>query len=50
MEDKILIVASDYYKEVSDNLIHGSTKYLSENNLEYKIIYAPGCFEIPFLI
>ena len=50
MSNKILIVVSNYYKEISNNLIEGATKYLSENNSEYKIIYAPGCFEIPFLI
>ena len=50
MNIKILIVSSNYYKEVSDNLIEGSTNYLKENNIEYEIIYSPGCFEIPFLI
>ena len=50
MKDKILIVVSNYYKEVSDNLISGSIKHLSENNYEYEIISAPGCFEIPYII
>ena len=50
MDKKILIVASSYYNEVTNNLIEGATKYLNENNFEYKIILAPGCFEIPFLI
>jgi 6,7-dimethyl-8-ribityllumazine synthase len=50
MNNKILIVTSSYYKDVADNLIEGSTKYLIENNFEYDVIYAPGCFEIPFLI
>jgi len=50
MNIKILIVSSNYYKEVSDNLIEGSTNYLKENNIEYEIVYSPGCFEIPFLI
>ena len=50
MNKKILIVVSNYYKKISDNLIKGSTKYLKENNFEYEIIYAPGCFEIPFII
>ena len=50
MKNKILIVVSNYYKEISDNLIAGSTKFLQENNYEYDLIYAPGCFEIPFLI
>ena len=50
MNSKILIVASTYYKQVTDNLVKGSTKYLEENNFEYEVIFAPGCFEIPFLI
>ena len=50
MNKKVLIVSSDYYKQVSKNLELGSTKTLSENNFDYNIIYAPGCFEIPFLI
>ena len=50
MKDKILIVASNYYNEISDNLITGSTEYLSEKKIKYEIIYAPGCFEIPILI
>ena len=50
MKKKILIVASNYYEEISDNLIEGSIQYLKENHYEYEIIYSPGCFEIPFLI
>jgi len=50
---KILIVASDYYKEISNNLIDGVTSYLNEFHfdwIDYEIIYTPGSFEIPFLI
>ena len=50
MKDKILIVASNYYKEISDNLICGSKQHLIENNFQYETIYAPGCFEVPILI
>ena len=50
MNNKILIVTSNYYKEIQDNLILGCTNYLKDKNYEYEIIYAPGCFEIPFLI
>ena len=50
MNDKILIVASNYYKNIIDNLILGSTNFLKENNYDFEIINAPGCFEIPFLI
>ena len=50
MSKKVLIVSSDYYKNVSKNLELGSTITLSENNFDFNIINAPGCFEIPFLI
>jgi 6,7-dimethyl-8-ribityllumazine synthase len=50
MNDKILIVASNYYKDVIDNLIAGSSNFLKEDNYDFDIIDAPGCFEIPFLI
>tara|TARA_B110000438_G_C15336601_1_gene446083 strand:- start:40 stop:450 length:411 start_codon:yes stop_codon:yes gene_type:complete len=50
MNKKILLVASNYYQEVLDNLLKGSTKCLIDNNYDFETIYAPGCFEIPFLI
>ena len=50
MQNQILIVASNYYNDIIDNLITGSTNYLIEKNYDYKIIYVPGCFEIPFVI
>ena len=50
MKNKVLIVSSKYYDEVSSNLIKGATEELKINNLEFEVLYAPGCFEIPFLI
>ena len=50
MNNKILIVVSNYYDDVSNNLLLGSSDFLKENKIEYDIIYSPGCFEIPFLI
>ena len=50
MNKKILIISSNYYRDISNNLELGSTKVLEENNLKYDIINAPGCFEIPYLI
>jgi len=50
MDNKILIVASDYYKNISENLVNGSKQLLKKKNYEYDIVFAPGCFEIPFLI
>ena len=50
MKNKVLIVCSNYYDEVSSNLIKGATEELKMNNIDYEILYAPGCFELPFLI
>tara|TARA_Y100001970_G_C14068300_1_gene767948 strand:- start:269 stop:670 length:402 start_codon:yes stop_codon:yes gene_type:complete len=50
MTKKILIVSSDYYSDISKNLEDGASNTLIENNLEFEIIKAPGCFEIPYLV
>ena len=49
MKYKILIVCSDYYKEISANLLKGACSILSKKSI-IKIIKAPGVFEIPVLI
>ena len=50
MSKKILIVSSNYYINISKSLETGSIKTLNENKIEYELINAPGCFEIPYLI
>ena len=50
MKKKILIVISKYYETISNNLLKGAIAELKINNLNYDVVYAPGCFEIPFLI
>ena len=50
MNNKILVVSANYYKEVSKNLELGASKTLKVNGYDYEIINAPGCFEIPYLI
>jgi len=50
MKNKVLIVSSNYYDKVSSNLIKGATEELQINNIEFDLLYAPGCLEIPFLI
>ena len=50
MNNKILIVSANYYREISKNLELGAINTLKENNYEYEVINAPGCFEIPYLI
>jgi len=50
MKKKILIVLSNYYDEVSNNLLEGATNELKSNKIDYDVLYAPGCFEIPYLV
>ena len=50
MNKKILIVSSNYYTEISNNLELGSINTLKENGYDYDLINAPGCFEIPYII
>ena len=50
MKNKVLIVSSSYYENISNKLLKGATEELKKNNLAYDVLYAPGCFEIPFLI
>ena len=49
MKKKILIVVSDYYKDISQALIKSTKKYLNKNT-NLKIIKVPGVFEIPVTI
>ena len=48
--NKILIVSSNYYTEIANNLELGSINTLKENSYNYDLINSPGCFEIPYLI
>ena len=50
MNYKVLIVVSNYYEEISKNLIEGTEKYLKETSVTTKITVSPGCFEIPYII
>ena len=49
MRKKILIVVSDYYKEISQALLKSTKKYLNKKT-SLKIIKVPGVFEIPVII
>jgi len=51
MKLKICLVVANYYPEISKKLLFGAIKILKEYHVKnYKIIYAPGIFEIPILI
>ena len=49
MKKKILIVVSQYYKDISNKLlIYAKKSLLKKYNI--KILYSPGAFEIPVII
>ncbi len=47
---KILIINSNYYKKISENLLKEAINVLSSNKFLVNFIDAPGVFEIPYLI
>ena len=49
MKKKILIVVSDYYKEISNGLLKSANLKL-KNSFTIKILKVPGVFEIPVTI
>ena len=50
MKKKILIVASNYYKAITQNLIKGALDELKIKKKKILIIKVPGTFEIPVII
>lgn len=50
MNKNILIVISDYYKNIADMLLQGAIAKITENNFTYEILYVPGALEIPTAI
>ena len=49
MKKKVLIVVSDYYKDISEALLKSTKKYLNKKTT-LSIIQVPGVFEIPVMI
>ena len=50
MKKKFLIIASDYYKKITNNLIKGALKKINTNKKNVKIVKVPGTFEIPIIV
>ena len=49
MKKKVLIVVSDYYKDISEALLKSTKKFLNKKT-DLKIIKVPDVFEIPVII
>ena len=47
---KVLIIFSDFYPEISANLINGAESYLTSNNIFFDKIRVDGSLEIPFVL
>ena len=47
---KILIINSNYYKDISANLVNNAKKNLSSKKFSLSKIDVPGVFEIPIVI
>ena len=49
MKKKILVIIADYYKDISNDLLKNSLKYIPKSSV-VKILRVPGVFEIPVTI
>jgi len=48
---RICIIIANYYPDISKELLIGACKILKNKGIKkYKILYAPGIFEIPVII
>ncbi len=47
---KILIINSNYYKDISKNLVAGAIKKLHKTKFKLSIVDVPGIYEIPITI
>ena len=50
MKKKFLIVASNYYKDITQNLINSALQKFRIKKKDISIIKVPGTFEIPVII
>ena len=49
-QNKILIIYSNFYTEISENLLDGATRFLKKENILYETLCVPGSLEIPFFL
>jgi 6,7-dimethyl-8-ribityllumazine synthase len=46
LNKNVLLVCSPYYKDITDNLIEGATKFLELKSVNFKILHVQGALEI----
>tara|TARA_A100001011_G_scaffold319919_1_gene340207 strand:+ start:16 stop:402 length:387 start_codon:yes stop_codon:yes gene_type:complete len=49
MKKKVLIVVSDYYKDIAEALLASTKKFL-DKKIKFNVIKVPGVFEVPVII
>ena len=47
---KILIIQANFYGHISEMLLEGAIKKITEKGFEYEVVAVPGAFEIPTVI
>ena len=47
---KILIISSNFYQEISQNLLEGALEVLKKNKFNYELVEIDGSLEIPFFL
>ena len=47
INEKVLIIISKYYKDISENLLKSAVTFLEKNSIFFDIIEVPGALEIP---
>ena len=46
VKKKVLLVCSQYYTDITSNLIKGASDFLKSKSVDYKILNVPGALEI----
>ena len=49
-KQSILIIESNYYSEISKDLLKGSLDVIRAEKIDYKILTVPGSLEIPVVL
>ena len=47
IKEKVLIIISNYYKDISENLLKSAITFLEEKSIHFDLIEVPGALEIP---